>query len=97
MSIQARLAAEYVNKIKKLLESRAIDPATSKTMKDLKLKVVTCVSSKIMHFFSGHHDGLEIALYSKYFSFYSSVPSQFHKAMKQFISCPTTLDVSPTR
>ena len=50
MSVQARLAAEYVNKVKKLPESRAIDPATSKTMKDLKLKVITCVSSKIMPF-----------------------------------------------
>ena len=50
MSIQAHLAAEYVDKVKKLAESRAIDPATSKTMKDLKLKVITCVSSKIMPF-----------------------------------------------
>ena len=33
-----------------LPESRAINPATSKTMKDLKLEVVTCVSSKIMPF-----------------------------------------------
>ena len=48
MSIQARLAAEYVDKVKKLPESRAIVPATSKTMKDLKLKVITCVSCKIM-------------------------------------------------
>ena len=50
MSIQARLAAEYVDKVRKLPESRAIDPATSKTRKDLKLKVVTCVGSKITPF-----------------------------------------------
>ena len=47
MSVQAHLVAEYVDKVKKLPESRAIVPDTSKTMKDLKLKVITCISSKI--------------------------------------------------
>ena len=51
MSVQAHLVAEYVDKVKKSPESRAIHPATSKTMKDLKLKVVICVSSKITQFF----------------------------------------------
>ena len=37
MSIQAALASEYVDKVKKLPESRAIKPDSFKTMKDLKL------------------------------------------------------------
>ena len=57
MSIQAALAAEYVDRVKKLPESRAIDPANSQTMKDLNLKVVNCVSTKITHSFSGSPDG----------------------------------------
>ena len=51
MSIQAALAVEYVDRVKKLPEPRAIDPANSQTMKDLKLKVTNCVSTKIRHFF----------------------------------------------
>ena len=71
--MQARLAAEYVEKVKKLPESRAIDPATSKTMKDLKLKVVKCVSKEIAHF-SFCHDVFKIALHSKYTFFQCSQP-----------------------
>ena len=37
MSIQVALAAEYVAKVKKLPEFRAIDPKNLQTMKDLKL------------------------------------------------------------
>ena len=49
MSIQA----QYVKKVKKLPESRAINPQMSQTMKDLQLKIVNCVSSKITLFSQG--------------------------------------------
>ena len=65
MSIQATLATEYVVKVKKLPESRGIDPTNSKTMKDLKLKVVNCISTKVMHFLSRHHDGFTNAHHSQ--------------------------------
>ena len=46
MSIQESLTAEYVEKVKKLQESKAIDPQNCKTMKDSKLKFVNCVSKQ---------------------------------------------------
>ena len=53
MSVQASLALEYVERVKKIPESRAINPDTLKTLKDLKLKLVNCVSIKIHIFFQG--------------------------------------------
>ena len=76
MSVQASLASEYVKRVKKIPESRAINPETWKTLKNLKLKPVNCVSIKITHFISGHHDGFENVPFSKYFLFDSSVQTR---------------------
>ena len=53
MSVQAKITAENVERVKKILESQTIKPETSKTLKDLKLQLVNCVSIKIIHFFRG--------------------------------------------
>ena len=53
MSVQAKIASEYVERVEKIPESWAINPETLKTLKDLKLKLVNCVSIKITHFFQG--------------------------------------------
>ena len=51
MSVQAEIVSEYVERVRKIPKSRAIYPETSKTLTDLKLKLVNCVSIKITHFF----------------------------------------------
>ena len=51
MSVQAKIASEYVKRVTKIPASRAINPETSKMLKDLKLKLVNCASIKITHFF----------------------------------------------
>ena len=68
MSVQAALASEYVKKVKKIPESRAINPDTLKTMKELKLKLVNYNT-----LFKECHDSFENASISKYFSLHSSV------------------------
>ena len=60
MSVQVKIVSEYVERVKKIPESRAINPKTSKMLKDLKLKLVNCVSIKLYISFSGCLDGFEM-------------------------------------